>query len=73
MLFQSKEGFDVIKFLDDVEEGQLSEQETIDGFQELINTKMVWQLRGWYRRTANILIDTDRCALPKEKENDCAY
>ena len=43
----------LIKF----EEGQMEEQETLDFFQDLINTGMAWRLQGYYGRMATHLID----------------
>jgi hypothetical protein len=43
------------------EEGELEEQETINLFQHLIDTGMVWKLQGFYGRTAADLIDAGLC------------
>lgn len=39
------------------ENGQLSEGESIDLFQALLNSGLVWQLQGHYGRTAKALIE----------------
>ena len=49
------------------EEGELSDEETIDLFQELIDTGLVWKLQGSYGRAAKELIDTGLCVLHKYK------
>lgn len=43
------------------EQGELSEDETIQLFQELIDSGIVWQLQGFYGRTAKYLIDNGYC------------
>jgi len=49
------------------EEGQMSEDETLDFFQEMINTGMVWELQGFYQRTAIRLIQQGDCTLPARR------
>ena len=39
------------------EEGELSEDDTVDLFASLIESGMVWKLQGHYGRTAKDLID----------------
>jgi hypothetical protein len=41
----------------DFEEGSLNEEETINLFQQLVDTRLAWQLQGFYGRTARDLID----------------
>ncbi len=45
----------------DFECGELGEEETIELFQELINTGLVWTLQGFYGRTATALIEAGYC------------
>ncbi len=39
------------------EEGELDDTETLDLFQELVNTGIVWELQGSYGRTAQALLE----------------
>lgn len=43
------------------ESGELSDEEIISFFQELINSGLVWQLQGHYGRTARALIEEGFC------------
>ena len=46
---------DIVNKIIDYESGTLNEEETIELFQELLNTGIVWQLQGHYGRTARVL------------------
>lgn len=48
---------DIIAF----ECGELDEEQTINLFQNLINTGLAWQLQGSYGRTAAALIEAGHC------------
>jgi hypothetical protein len=43
------------------ETGQMDEAETIQFFQELINSGMAWSLQGHYGRVASALIEEGLC------------
>lgn len=49
-----------------LEQGELDEGETIDLFQNLINSGLVWELQGSYGRTAMRLIEAGFCHPAQE-------
>jgi hypothetical protein len=53
--------FDTLEFIMQYEDGSLTEEETIAGFQHLINTGLAWQLQGSYGRIAAHLIGAGLC------------
>lgn len=57
--------FDPIQLID-YEEGNLSEAEAIELFQDLIDSGYAWQLPGSYGRTADALIEAGLCTLGEQ-------
>lgn len=53
--------FDTVQFIVDFEGGALDDDQVIEGFQELINSGLVWQLQGSYGRAATRLIAQGLC------------
>jgi hypothetical protein len=49
------------------ENGELNDEETIELFQELINTGLAWQLQGGYGRTAIQFLEEGFCEHPNEE------
>ena len=50
------------------ESGDMSEEEIVAFFQELIDTGMAFRLQGHYGRTARSLIDAGLCKEPTTHE-----
>ncbi len=53
---------DTVSKIIQFEDGQLSDEEVIELFQELINTGVVWRLQGSYGRYAQHLINGGLCS-----------
>ena len=54
-----------IKNIMSFESGELDEQQTIELFQGLIDSGLVWQLQGSYGRTARSLIEAGLCIIER--------
>jgi len=54
----------IIKF----ENGEMNQEETIDFFQEIINSGLVWELQGFYGRQAMELIEENLCTEPSQEQ-----
>lgn len=50
-----------LDFIMAYEAGELDEDQIVAGFQQLIDSGLVWQLQGHYGRTAKALIDAGYC------------
>jgi hypothetical protein len=48
------------------ENGDLSYEDTIDLFQELVNSRLAWSLQGCYGRTAQGLIEAGLVIVPQQ-------
>lgn len=67
---KAKKEYDLTGNIIAYESGELSEQETIELFQHLIDSNLAWTLQGHYGRTATALIRDGHCTpakQPKEK------
>jgi len=53
--------FDDVGFIIGFEAGELTDNEIFEGFQELIDSGLCWQLQGFYGRTAQALIEGGQC------------
>jgi hypothetical protein len=51
----------VLDMIVDYETGVLNYEDTLDMYQELINTGLAWRLQGHYGRTAQRLIEDGYC------------
>lgn len=49
------------------EAGEMSEEEAVDFFQDLIDTGAAWQLQGMYGRAAKAYIDAGLCVPYRHK------
>jgi hypothetical protein len=56
---------DIMKF----EDGEMTDDEVIALFQELVNNGMAWTLQGYYGRIATTLIDQGLVTLPEKESN----
>ena len=57
-------------FLDQImafEQGEMEMDETVEFFQQLIDTGFAWELQGFYGRTARDLINAGYCTLPERR------
>ena len=63
----SDKKFNAVDFIMNYECDLTTEEETIKGFQELINSGLVWSLQGHYGRMANYLIEEGYCTYPSEE------
>ena len=52
---------DHVDFIMAYEAGELDNDALVEGFQQLIDSGVVWQLQGHYGRTAKSLIDNGLC------------
>jgi len=55
--------FDAIMIAEGVQQVETEEQ-YLEAWQMLIDTGMAYQLQGWFRRTANALIEEGHCTAP---------
>ncbi len=70
MSIDSNSKRDMVTLMMDFENGNLDQQQTIDLFQQLINSGTVWHLQGCYGRMASELIRNGYCQLGEESHQD---
>jgi hypothetical protein len=59
----SKKENSVVDKIVHYESGNMDELETVEFFQELINSGLAWKLQGHYGRTAQHLIEEGLCEV----------
>jgi hypothetical protein len=64
---------DVNNRLLDYEHAMLTDEETVELFQELVDTGLAWSLQGSYGRTARDLIEAGEVSVPQLDRNDPEY
>ena len=55
------EAFDQLGFIMADEDGELDDEQLIEGFQHLIDNGLAWSLQGCYGREAKQLIEAGHC------------
>jgi len=58
---------DMLEMIIRYESGELTEEQTVEMFQALIDSGRAWQLQGHYGRTANRMIRHGLCHAKGEK------
>jgi len=59
---------DLTNAIIDYENGELTHDQIVELFQQLIDTGMAWRLQGSYGRTTRDLIDSGDCHIPTHRE-----
>jgi hypothetical protein len=62
MVSQNKSEDSVVDKIIKYENGNMDDKETIEFFQELIDSGMAWKLQGHYGRTAAHLLEEGLCS-----------
>lgn len=65
--------YDLVGKIIDYEDGNMNEQQTIDFFQFLYDTGIVWDLQGSYQRELRHLINTGKIQEHKESNDNRNY
>jgi len=60
--------YDLTQAIIDFESGTQNEEETLELFQNLVDTGLAWQLQGSYGRTANALIEQGLIIRPDDPQ-----
>jgi hypothetical protein len=61
--------FDLVDFIIEFEAGNLEGEQIVEGFQYLINTRLINNLQGTYQRVAQQLIDYGLCEHPPTSDS----
>lgn len=68
----STQKIDLVDSLSRLDYGELDEEETIELFQNLVDTGLAWQLQGRIGRQAMAMIE-DGTITPPQRHGDCAH
>lgn len=63
----AEDRYDVSSAIIAFEEGELTNAETVELFQHLVNTGLAWKLQGSYGRTAQSMIEAGVIRMPGDK------
>jgi len=61
MVAENKSEYNMVDKIIHYENGEMNEDETIQFFQELIDSGLAWSLQGHYGRVASSLIEEGLC------------
>tara|TARA_R110000824_G_scaffold67377_9_gene174626 strand:+ start:8560 stop:8751 length:192 start_codon:yes stop_codon:yes gene_type:complete len=62
MVAENKSEYNMVDKIIRYENGEMNESETVEFFQELIDSGLAWKLQGHYGRVATSLIEEGLCS-----------
>ena len=61
---------DIVSQIIEYEGGNLSDEDTLELFQTLVDTGAAWKLQGHYGRTADALLSEGLIVLPEDETHE---